>query len=97
MRGANGVPGVKVAVFVVELYEITPGRSPMRLLTVIAPTRVAGSTSRVKVTVMMLPKGTSVALSVGVVETTPKERRDSVVKLAIDPIADPVALEAAKR
>ena len=91
------MPGVKVAVFVVVLYEITPGRFPRKLLTVIAPTRVAGSTSWLKVTVMVLPKGTSVALSVGVVETTPKERRDAVVKPAIDPIADPVALEAAKR
>ena len=88
---------MKVAVFVVELYEITPGRSPVKLLTVIAPTRVAGSTSRLKVTVMILPKGTPVASSAGVVETTPKERRDAVVKPAIDPIADPVALEAATR
>jgi hypothetical protein len=62
-----------------------------------APTRVAGSTYRLKVTVMALPKGIPVALSAGVVETTPKERGDAVVKLAIVPFDTPVSLEAATR
>ena len=62
-----------------------------------ASTRVAGSTSSLKVTVMRLSSGTSVALFAGVVETTPKMSGDAVVNDAIAPFAVPVELEAATR
>jgi hypothetical protein len=97
VSGASGAEGVKIAVLVVELYDVTPGRIPVPLLTVIASTRLAGSTSWLKVRVMGLPRGTSVALLAGLVDTTAKAVDDIVVKEAIVPFAVPVELEAAAR
>jgi hypothetical protein len=97
VSGASGAEGVKIAVFVVELYDVTPVRFPVPLLTAIAPTRLAGSTSWLKVTVMARPRGTSVALFAGCVEATAKVVDDVVVNGTIVPFAVPVELEAAAR